>query len=114
MVLSDRGPQFMSIFIEDLNEGIKNQENAIYSISSSNRQIDQINQPRSWNIPETLCQLLAGQLNRLASSSRIPIQKENLTVQIKFPKLENFLIGLQRSWEEATKLMEIAKEAMKR
>ena len=37
MVLSDRGPQFMSIFIEDLNEGIKNQENAIYSISSSNR-----------------------------------------------------------------------------
>jgi len=37
-----------------------------------------------------------------------------LTVQTEFPKLEEFLIGLQRSWEEATKLMEIAKEAMKK
>ena len=40
--------------------------------------------------------------------------KENLTVQTEFPKLEEFLIGLQRSWEEVMKLMEIAKEAMKR
>ena len=29
-------------------------------------------------------------------------------------KLEDFLIGLQRSWEEATKSMKIAKEAMKK
>ena len=34
--------------------------------------------------------------------------KENLMVQIEFPKLEEFLIGLQRSWEEAMKSMEIA------
>jgi len=34
--------------------------------------------------------------------------KENLTVQMEF------LIRLQRSWEEATKLIEIAKKAMKR
>jgi len=40
--------------------------------------------------------------------------KGNLTVQTKFLKLEEFLIGLQRSWEEAMKLIEIAKEAMKR
>ena len=40
--------------------------------------------------------------------------KENLTVQTEFPKLEEFLIRLQRSWEEATKLMETAKEAIKR
>jgi len=39
--------------------------------------------------------------------------KENLTVQTEFPKLEEFLVRLQQSWEEATKLMEIAKEAMK-
>jgi len=40
--------------------------------------------------------------------------KENLTVQTKFPKLKEFLSGLQRSWEEAIKSIEIAKEAMKR
>ena len=27
-------------------------------------------------------------------------------MQTEFPKLEEFLIGLQRSWEEATKVME--------
>ena len=35
-------------------------------------------------------------------------------VQTKFPKLEEFFIGLQQSWEKATKSMEIAKKAMKR
>ena len=35
-------------------------------------------------------------------------------VQTEFPKLEEFLIGLQRSWEEAMKSMEIAKKTMKR
>ena len=40
--------------------------------------------------------------------------KENLIVQIKFLKLEEFLIRLQRSWEEATKSMEIAKKAIKK
>jgi len=33
---------------------------------------------------------------------------------MKFLKIEEFLIGLQRSWEEAMKSMEIAKEAIKR
>ena len=40
--------------------------------------------------------------------------KGDSTVQIEYPKLEEFLIGLQKSWEEATKLMNIAKEIMKR
>ncbi len=31
-------------------------------------------------------------------------------VQTEFPKLEEFLIGLQRSWEEAMKSMEIAQK----
>ena len=35
-------------------------------------------------------------------------------MQIEFPKLEEFLIGLQKSWEEATKAMDMAKEMMKR
>jgi len=29
-------------------------------------------------------------------------------VQKEFPRLEEFLIGLQKSWEQATKLMEEA------
>jgi len=33
---------------------------------------------------------------------------------MEFPKLEEFLIGLQKSWEEATKTIEIAKETMKK
>jgi len=37
-----------------------------------------------------------------------------LIVQTEFPKLEEFLVELQRSWEEATKSIEIAKEAMKK
>ena len=35
-------------------------------------------------------------------------------MQMEFPKLEEFLIGLQKSWEEATKTIEIAKETMKK
>ena len=33
---------------------------------------------------------------------------------MKFPKLEEFLIGLQRSWEEATKVMEGTQETIKK
>ena len=40
--------------------------------------------------------------------------KGDLTVQMEFPRLEEFLISLQKSWEEATKAMEIAKEMMKK
>ena len=40
--------------------------------------------------------------------------KGDLTMQMEFPKLEEFLISLQRSWEEATKAMNMAKETMKR
>jgi len=34
--------------------------------------------------------------------------KDNLVTQTEFPKLEEFLMGLQRSWEKATKSMEEA------
>ena len=33
---------------------------------------------------------------------------------MELPKLEDFLIRLQKSWEKATKLMKMAKEAIKR
>ena len=35
-------------------------------------------------------------------------------MQMEFPKLEEFLNGLQRSWKETTKAMEEAQETMKR
>ena len=35
-------------------------------------------------------------------------------MQIEFPKLEELLISLQKSWEEATKVMDMAKETIKR
>ena len=38
--------------------------------------------------------------------------KGDLTVQMEFPKLEEFLISLQKSWEEATKAMDMAKETI--
>ena len=41
-------------------------------------------------------------------------QKGNLVVQIEFPKLEEFLTGLQRSWERATKSIEEAQKKMKK
>jgi len=33
---------------------------------------------------------------------------------MEFPKLEEFLIGLQKSWEKATKAMDKTKEMMKK
>jgi len=33
---------------------------------------------------------------------------------MEFPRLEEFLTGLQRSWEEATKSIEAAQETMKK
>jgi len=40
--------------------------------------------------------------------------KGNLVVQMKFLRLEKFLTGLQKSWEQATKLMEEAQKNIKR
>jgi len=40
--------------------------------------------------------------------------KGDLTVQMEFPKLEEFLISLQKSWEEATKAMDKAKKIIKK
>jgi len=40
--------------------------------------------------------------------------KGNLVTQMEFPKLEEFLIGLQQSWEEAIKSMKETQKNMKR
>jgi len=53
---------------------------------------------------------------RHAATGRTPFKlnfgrhlwKGNLVVQPEFPKLEEFLAGLQKSWEQATKTIEEA------
>ena len=40
--------------------------------------------------------------------------KSNLMAQIEFLKLEEFLIGLQRSWEEITRSIKVAQESIKK
>ena len=40
--------------------------------------------------------------------------KGNLMVKMDIPRVEDFLSGLQRSWEQATKAMEEAQKNMKR
>ena len=40
--------------------------------------------------------------------------KDNLMVQMEFPKLEEFLTELQKSWEQATKSMEEVQKNMKK
>ena len=74
----------------------------------------------------TLCQLSAAEFQcndkKHAVTDCIPFElnfgrhpwKENFTVKIELPKLENFLQELQESWEVAKKSMEIEKEAMKK
>ena len=41
-------------------------------------------------------------------------QKGNLVTQIEFPKIEEFLMGLQQSWEEAIKSIKETQKNMKR
>ena len=40
--------------------------------------------------------------------------KGNLKIQMEISKLEELLMKLQRSWEEATKFIKVAQENMKR
>jgi len=40
--------------------------------------------------------------------------KGDLVVQSEFPRVEEFLVGLQKSWEQAMKSMEEAQKNMKR
>ena len=42
------------------------------------------------------------------------LQKRNLIIRIKLPKLSNFLEELQRSWEKARKSINMVKETIKK
>ena len=40
--------------------------------------------------------------------------KGDLMVQTEFPQVEKFLIGIQKSWEQVTKMMGEAQKSMKK
>ena len=40
--------------------------------------------------------------------------KGDLVVQMKIPQIEEFLIGIQKSWEQATKVIEEAQKMIKK
>jgi len=40
--------------------------------------------------------------------------KDNLIIQTEIPRVEEFLVGIQKSWKQVTKTMEEAQKNMKR
>ena len=129
-ILSDREPQFTSRFIENLTKalGAKQMPSTIYH-PQTDGQIEQINQEIGtllWHYvnyqqDNWMEWLVAAEFQyndkKHAVTEYIPFElnfgrhpwKGDLTVQMEFPKLEEFLISLQKSWKEATKVMDMAK-----
>jgi len=116
-------------------KGARNKETTIDGIPSPNRWSNGKNKPGDRNISMTLCELPTRQLDRLASCSRISVQQQetcsnqkhvvtrrtpfelnfgrhpwkgNLVVQMEIPRVEEFLTGIKKSWEQATKVIEEA------
>ena len=57
--------------------------------------------------------MATGQIPSKLNFERHP-WKDDLVVQTNIPRVEDFLIGLQKSWEQATKAMEEAQKNMKK
>ena len=134
-ILSDRGPQFTSRFMEEFTKalGTKRQLSTVYH-PQTNGQIERINQKigtflqhyvnyqqdnwTDWlaaaefqynDKKYTMTKKTLFELNFGRHS-----WKDNLMVQIKILRVEEFLIGIQKSWEQAKKAMEEAQKNMKR
>ncbi len=73
-ILSDKRASVHIQIYERTYEGIRDQKNVINSISSLNRWTNGMNQSENQHIPMTLCKLSTGQLDKMVSSNRIPIQ----------------------------------------
>ena len=134
-ILSDREPQFALRFMEDLTKtlGMKRILSMVY-YPQTNRQMKQINQEVEAFLQHYVNYQQDNQTEQLstaefqyndkkyATTEHTPfklnfgrhLQKGNLTVKMKLPKLEDFLEGLQRSQEVAKKSIEVAKKAMKK
>ena len=133
-ILSDREPQFASRFMEELTKALKMKRMlSIVYHPQSDRQTERINQEiemflqhyinyqqDDWTEWITAAEshynnkkhVATRQMSFVLNFGRHP-WKRNLEIQTEIPKLEEFLIKLQRSWEEAKKSIEEAQENMK-
>ena len=134
-ILSDRGPQFASKFMEEFTKalGTKRQLSTAYHLQTDG-QTERINQ----EIGTFLRHYVNYQQNdwtnwlataefqynnkKHAATGKTPFElnfgrhpwKGDLMVKMDSPWVEDFLSGLQRSWEQATKAMEEVQKNMKR
>ena len=134
-VLSDRGPQFASKFMEELTKalGTKRQLSTAYH-PQTDGQTERINQEIGMFLrhyvnyqQDDWTEWLAVaefQYNdkRHATTGRTPFKlnfgrhlwKGDLMVQTGILQVKEFLSGLQKSWEQATKVIKEAQKSMKK
>ena len=134
-ILSDRGPQFVLRFMEKFTKTLETTRQLLTAYyPQTYGQMERINQEVgtflqhyvNYQQDDWMEWLAAAEFlynnKKHATIGQTPSElnfgihpwKGNLMVQTEFPKLEEFLIELQRSWEEATKSIEIVQEAIKK
>jgi len=134
-ILSDRGPQFASKFMEEFTKalGTKRQLSMAYH-PQTDRQTERINQEIgtflrhyvNYQQDDWMNWLVTAEFQyndkKHAATGKTPFElnfgrhpwKGDLMVKTDIPRVEEFLSGLQRSWEQATKAMEEAQMNMKK
>ena len=134
-ILSDRGPQFASKFMEEFTKvlGTKRQLLTAY-YPQTDGQTERINQEigtflrhyvnyqqDDWTDWLAAVEFQYNDKKHVATG-RTPFKlnfgrhpwKGDLMVQMEIPRVEEFLIELQKSWEQATNAMEEAQKKMKK
>jgi len=134
-ILSDRGPQFASKFMEEFTKalGTKRQLSMAYHLQTDG-QMERINQEIGTFLRHYVNYQQDNWTNWLATvefqyndkkhiaMGKTPFElnfgrhpwKGDLMVKTDIPRVEDFLSRLQRSWEQATKAIEEAQKNMKR
>jgi len=134
-ILSDRGPQFTLKFMEEFMKalGTKRQLSTAYH-PQTDGQTERINQEIEMFLQHYVnyqqnnwmdwLAITEFQYNdkKHAAMGRTPFEfnfgrhswKGDLMVQMEIPQVEELLIRLQKSWEQATKAMEEVQKTMKR
>ena len=134
-ILSDRGPQFASKFMEEFTRalGTKRQLSTAYH-PQTDGQMERINQEIgtflrhyvNYQQDDWTNWLAAAEFQynnkRHAATGKTPFElnfgrypwKGDLMVKTDIPQVEDFLSGLQRSWGQAMKAMEEAQKSMKK
>jgi len=134
-ILSDRGSQFTSKFMEEFTRalGTKRQLSTVYH-PQTDSQTERINQEIgtflrhyvNYQQDDWTNWLAAAEFQyndkKHAATGKTPFElnfgrhpwKGDLIVKTDIPRVEDFLSGLQRSWEQVTKAMEEAQKSMKK